>query len=90
MSTHLLFHSSYKALAQDAKQLVDEYKAKQCTEEELMEVLQAWDNNCPNLLYANGNRTIISPSILRYLGTRRATVILSALAAKRAQSMPNI
>lgn len=76
---YLLVHTNYKALAEEAKNLVDEYLAKKITEDKLLEVLRAWDTNCPNLLYEDGHKSSLSKSVIRYIGKRRAVVILAML-----------
>lgn len=76
---YLLIHTNYKSLAEDAKNLVDEYLAKKITEARLLEVLRAWDTNCPNLLYEDNQKTALSKSVIRYIGKRRSVVIFTML-----------
>lgn len=80
---YLLIHTSYKTLAEDIKHLTDEYVSKQMPEEDLDKMVLAWDENCPNLLYEDSDKSTLSDSLLRYIGKRRATVIMTAL--KRAK-----
>lgn len=83
LTNYLLIHTSYKSLAESITQLTEEYAAKKVTEEELDQMVLAWDSNCPNLLYDGTDRQSLAVSLLRYTGKRRGALIMAAL--KRAK-----
>ena len=74
-----LYHTTYSSLATDIVSLVDDYKAKRIDEGALQEHVRAWSVNCPNLLHENGNLESLSPTILRKIGKKRGTLVLTAL-----------
>ena len=76
---YLTIHTSAKSLAMDAIQLVDQYNARQVDEEVLTRALSDWVENCPNLLFSDERRSAISGSVLRYVGKKRAAVLMAAL-----------
>lgn len=76
---YLTIHTSAKSLAQDATQLVDKYVARQVDEEALGRAVSDWMENCPNLLFSDETRSAISGSVLRYIGKKRAAVLMAAM-----------
>lgn len=76
---YLTIHTSAKSLAQDAIRLVDKYIARQVDEETLSMAVSDWMENCPNLLFSDESRSAISGSVLRYIGKKRAAIIMAAL-----------
>lgn len=76
---YLTIHTSAKSLAQDVIQLVDKYTARQVDEETLGRAVSDWVENCPNLLFSDESRSAVSGSVLRYIGKKRAAVIMAAL-----------
>lgn len=79
MADYLLYHTNRTALGRDIVSLVDRYTSKQIPEDELVEWLAAWRNNCPNLMFEEGNQNQISPKLVRHIGKKRALLITTAL-----------
>lgn len=74
-----LYHTTYTSLAADIVSLVDDYKGKRVGEDILLEYVRAWSDNCPNLLFNNGNTNELSPTIIRKIGKKRGVLVLTAL-----------
>lgn len=76
---YLTIHTSVKSLAKDVIHLVDKYTARQVDDEILDDAVSEWAENCPNLLFTDESRASISSSLLRYIGKRRAAIIMATL-----------
>lgn len=71
--------TSAKSLSDEVVRLVDLYKMQQLSEEELATVVKTWEKNVPKLLLSKGDSQLLSPSLVRYIGKRRAGVITTLL-----------
>lgn len=75
MDNYNLFPTSANGLGYEIKRLVDSYNAKSISREELIQVLEEWQRNCEFMVKDDE----LSPSVVRQIGKRRATVVTKAL-----------
>ncbi len=90
MANFLMYHTSYSTLAQDIKNLIAGYNAKEISEKQLQEVVLGWSDACPNFLFdtEDGKKKeplAISPGLLRHIGKKRGVVIFKAYEDARTQ-----
>lgn len=71
-------HTSFKSLADDVKRMVAAYDAKQISDNDIDGILATWDINCRNLLYEDESRSVVSNSLFRLIGKRRAIILAAA------------
>ena len=81
--TYTKIHRNYKSLAEDVKAIVNALEAGEISDTEVNEILEAWDDNCPNLLYEDDARTVVSSSLFRLIGKKRATVLTAAFRRRK-------
>ena len=71
-------HTSFKSLADDVKRMVAAYDSKEISDADIDGILATWDINCRNLLYEDDARLIVSNSLFRLIGKRRAIILAAA------------
>lgn len=81
--TYTKVHRNYKTLAEEVKLIVSALEAGKISDKDVDEILAAWDDNCPNLLYEDDARTVVSNSLFRLIGKKRATVLTVAFRRRR-------
>ena len=94
MANFLMYHTSYSTLAQDIKNLIAGYNAKEISEKQLQEVVLGWSDACPNFLFdtEDGKKKeplAISPGLLRHIGKKRGVVIFKAYEDAPNKQVPN-
>ena len=73
--------TSTKKLSDELIRFVDDFQQSRISQEDFVEVLQTWMNNAPKLLLADdGSSNALSPSVIKYIGKKRAIVIATVLA----------
>jgi uncharacterized protein (TIGR04540 family) len=70
--------TSATKLGSEITRLVDLYSVGQLPEEELLNILNTWGENVPDLLY-DENKQPINPKIIRQIGKKRALIITTLL-----------
>lgn len=81
--TYTRVHRNYKSLAEEVKAIVKALESGEISDADVDEILAAWDDNCPNLLYEDDARTVVSSSLFRLIGKRRSTVLTVAFRRRR-------
>lgn len=71
--------TSNKALSEEIIRILALYNVNQATDQDLAEAMSAWVENVPDLFLGNGDRTQLSPKLVKSIGKRRATVLLTIL-----------
>ena len=70
--------------ADEATRLIALYQTFAVSEEDIQEVLATWSRAVPKLLFEDAALKKVTPSLVRYIGKRRTTVLdafLTSLAA---------
>lgn len=71
---------SAKKLGDEVTRLVDLYQVAQLPEEDLIEALNAWRENVPQLLLRESDKgPTISPTLAKYIGKKRSNVLATLL-----------
>jgi len=79
MADYLLYHINRSSLSRDIVTLVDSYTKKEISEDMLQKYVRSWSENCPNLIFDDGNHDAISPKLVRLIGKKRSLIILTVL-----------
>jgi len=81
LKTYGSFHTTRSALAADIKSLMNEYTDRTASDNEMLDVVSKWVENCGGLLLADPDqsKTELHKSIIRLIGARRAAVIKTCL-----------
>jgi len=70
--------TSAKKLGDELTRLVDWYQTSMIPEDDLVEAVQTWKENVPQLLLDDGG--LVNPTLVKYIGKRRALVLATLLA----------
>ena len=76
-------HTSYKTMAEDVLALITAYNANELSDNEFDSVIKTWTKYCPNLLYEDEAHTVVSYSLSRIIGKKRAVVLSVAFHRRR-------
>lgn len=79
VQTYSPYHVSKQALFAEMKDLIDEYKKKTATPEEVKETIGQWQKTCGLLFLEPGTNKLTKRAEEKMLGVRRAKIVQSFL-----------
>lgn len=76
--------TSSKKLGDEAIRLIDWFQTSQLSEDDLVDAVATWKENVPQLLLADDSSdgSLVSPTLIKYIGKRRALVLATLLTNK--------
>lgn len=79
IQTYTPYHTSKQSLFSEMKDLIDEYKKKTATPEEVREMIAQWQRTCGLLFLEPGTNKLTKRAEQKMLGVRRAAIVQAFL-----------
>lgn len=71
--------TSYANISREIIRAVDLFRMGQISEKALTDILTAWTANTPQFLLSREDPALLAPQVVRTIGQRRATVVMTIL-----------